>query len=416
MRRGDEDLWVKKMKEMLSDYTEPVSANGWEQLEKELSPKKRLYPMRWWAAAAVLFAAISTVSLFFWNNHTIDDVRNTSVPELISATPDAIPTLPETDVLTTIEQPSFERVAYVAQTTTRKSESVYQKQEQENTEANIQPDTERNIIEEDTANKETTVKQEGTTNRTMARPSGRDKYHLPTEKTKRTSTRGWSVGVNVNSATLSSNSSASQGRGGSEMMMSAVSLPELSHDLANNGVVDVAPDQTLVLKDGIPYLANSKDVHDIDHHQPISVGVSVRKEIGNKFSLETGLMYTLLSSDIKLGGDEPTKIDQKLHYIGIPLKANWDFVDSKHFNLYLSAGGAVEKCVYGKQGSEKKIVGPLQLSLLGAVGAQYKLSNRVGVYVEPGVSYYFDDGSSVETIRKEKQFNINLQGGIRFTY
>lgn len=84
--------------------------------------------------------------------------------------------------------------------------------------------------------------------------------------------------------------------------------------------------------------------------------------------------------------------------------------------MYVSAGGAIEKCVYGKVGSEKETVKPVQLSVMGAVGAQYNISNRVGIYVEPGVSYFFDDGSPIETIRKENPTNFTLQAGIRLTY
>lgn len=84
--------------------------------------------------------------------------------------------------------------------------------------------------------------------------------------------------------------------------------------------------------------------------------------------------------------------------------------------MYVSGGGAVEKCVYGKIGSKSETVKPVQLSVMGAVGAQYNISNRVGLYVEPGVSYFFDDGSSVQTIRKENKTNFTLQAGIRLTY
>ena len=91
-------------------------------------------------------------------------------------------------------------------------------------------------------------------------------------------------------------------------------------------------------------------------------------------------------------------------------------MDAKNFTMYVSAGGAIEKCVYGKIGTESETVKPVQLSVMGAVGAQYNISNRVGLYVEPGVSYFFDDGSDVQTIRKENPCNFTLQGGIRLTY
>jgi hypothetical protein len=76
----------------------------------------------------------------------------------------------------------------------------------------------------------------------------------------------------------------------------------------------------------------------------------------------------------------------------------------------------IEKCVYGKLGTEKETVKPLQFSVSGAVGAQFNATKRVGIYVEPGVAYFFDDGSDVQTIRKENPFNFNIQAGIRLTY
>ena len=125
--------------------------------------------------------------------------------------------------------------------------------------------------------------------------------------------------------------------------------------------------------------------------------------------------YTLLSSDAKFA-DSDQKTKQKLHYLGIPLKANWNFLDKKLFTLYVSGGGMIEKCVYGKLGTEKETVKPLQFSVSGAVGAQFNATKRVGIYVEPGVAYFFDDGSDVQTIRKENPFNFNIQAGIRLTY
>mgnify|MGYP000691818471 FL=1 len=45
-------------------------------------------------------------------------------------------------------------------------------------------------------------------------------------------------------------------------------------------------------------------------------------------------------------------------------------------------------------------VNPLQWSVTAAAGAQVNFTSRLGLYVEPGVAYYFDDHSGVETIRK----------------
>ena len=86
--------------------------------------------------------------------------------------------------------------------------------------------------------------------------------------------------------------------------------------------------------------------------------------------------------------------------------------------VYMSLGdlGYMEKCVHAKVGPYDDLEKPWQFSLTAAVGAQYNIGRHVGVYVEPGVSYYFDDGSSLQTIRKDKPCLFSLQAGFRLSY
>ena len=56
----------------------------------------------------------------------------------------------------------------------------------------------------------------------------------------------------------------------------------------------------------------------------------------------------------------------------------------------------------------------LQWSINANLGVQYNISNLLGIYLEPGVGYYFDDGSDVLTIYKEKKCNFDFQLGVRF--
>ena len=43
-------------------------------------------------------------------------------------------------------------------------------------------------------------------------------------------------------------------------------------------------------------------------------------------------------------------------------------------------------------------------------------SRHVGFYIEPGMAYYFDDGSDIQTIRKEQPWLFALQAGFRLSY
>lgn len=420
----EKELWMNKLKEKLADYSEPTPASGWEQLEKELMPpvERKIYPYRKWmmaAAAVILLAVVSSVSLYFLGTPAADEMRHIQTPALAS-TPDVLPGVQQPDIQGTSVEPVLRpiarenRLAKVDRNIPEhkmpvddpavKDEPTLVVEEKESGKVinKGEPTEETNAGQTQTQTKDAQRQIAGNRPR---RPSGRDKYHIPTEKPS-TRKGTWSMGLGVGN----SGGASSEVGSGAHPYMSRVSMLSVS-----NGLMEIPNDQTLVFEDGVPYLRQAKQVVDIKHHQPISFGLSVRKALGKGFSLESGLTYTLLSSDAKLANNDQ-QIEQKLHYIGIPLRANWNFLDKKLVTLYVSGGGMVEKCVYGKLGSEKETVKPLQFSVSGAVGAQLNATKRVGIYVEPGVAYYFDDGSDIQTIRKENPFNFNIQAGIRLTY
>lgn len=110
------------------------------------------------------------------------------------------------------------------------------------------------------------------------------------------------------------------------------------------------------------------------------------------------------------------------------MKVKHTFWQNRWVTVYAVAGGAVEKCVSGSLetlyvtgNSDRKKehtsldVKNLQWSVNAAVGGQFNMTRQLGLYVEPGISYYFDDGTGIETIRKEHPCNFNLQLGLRFT-
>ena len=80
----EDELWLKKIKDKLEDYSEPLPVAGWERLEKELSVSgapitgpHRMIPFRRWAvaAAAVLLVAVSSVSLWLLQSPVGNEIR-----------------------------------------------------------------------------------------------------------------------------------------------------------------------------------------------------------------------------------------------------------------------------------------------------------------------------------------------------
>lgn len=148
------------------------------------------------------------------------------------------------------------------------------------------------------------------------------------------------------------------------------------------------------------------------HSRPLSVGVSLQKQLSPRIALESGVIYTHLKSELFDAASATTQ-EQTLHYIGIPVKAQIALYKRDKMNLYTAVGGMVELCAAAKNTS---VPDPIQLSLNASLGVQYKLSDRLSLYAEPGVSYHFDDGASASSIRKEKPLNMNLLCGVRMAF
>ena len=155
------------------------------------------------------------------------------------------------------------------------------------------------------------------------------------------------------------------------------------------------------------------------HHQPISVGMQVGFHLLPKLKLSTGLVYTKVSSDFISGvSDTRTVSTQDLHYIGIPLNLSYSVWEYKGLHTYVTAGGegAVNIKNHAETDGEVKESkrDKMQWSTNASVGIQYDFIPQLGVYVEPGMKYYFDNGSQIENIFKDKKLNFNIQLGLRF--
>ena len=165
------------------------------------------------------------------------------------------------------------------------------------------------------------------------------------------------------------------------------------------------------------------------HKLPIKLGVSFRYHFTDRLSLESGINYTYLGAELTSGTNKHYYVtEQNMQYLGVPLNLSYDVWKNRRWNLYATVGGAIDKCIRGRSETEyflnnKKVSTekesimekPVQFSVNGAVGAQLNLLSRVGLYAEPGVVYYFDNGSPIETIYKDKPFNFNFKLGLRIS-
>lgn len=168
----------------------------------------------------------------------------------------------------------------------------------------------------------------------------------------------------------------------------------------------------------------------VRHRLPVHAGASIAYRINDRVSVETGIAYSYLSADIHEGSDSYYFAgEQSLHYVGIPVGVRIRAMSWKNFDIYVGAGFEADKCVSGTlkksyvingqtrdDGHESISIRPLQWSVNAGAGVQYNISSMVGIYAEPGLSYYFDNGSNIETIYSEKPLNFNLNIGLRVSF
>ena len=164
-----------------------------------------------------------------------------------------------------------------------------------------------------------------------------------------------------------------------------------------------------------------------EHQLPITLQMMLSRQISEKASIETGLSYTQLNSTITTGSSSANiQEHQKLRYVGIPIRFGWTWYDKARLRFYSSAGGMLEMPIHSTVGVRHFYNGtntfqkevsphvPVQWSVSLGLGAQYNVTPHLGIYLEPSLQYYINNGSGLKTYRTEHPFELTLPLGLRF--
>lgn len=180
-----------------------------------------------------------------------------------------------------------------------------------------------------------------------------------------------------------------------------------------DGIDGVAPPETdptyvpVLVHDTLTAVGAVPVVHRQHHRQPVRLGISLRYQLSNRWSVESGLTYTRLITEVSTTMDNQTTYDeQHQHYIGVPLNVGYLLWSSRRFSFYASAGGTIEKQLEQS---------PWQLSANAAIGVDYRLTPWLSLYAEPGIGYYFDNRSTTPVLYHNRPLNLSLGVGLRFS-
>lgn len=428
----NEKEWIDHLRNRMEGYSEPLPKGLWDTLSKELEVQKapKVIPIwrRWQVAASVLVLLASALTYWFWSSPKAD-FQNQKLAVVVEDTPlpenapkelrEQMADAKETEVYQSRPSvlPSSARLMEVVVSDTLHEEEADLPLEAVPSEVN-QPKDEP---EEKPGQAEEKVQEEQVHTRQLQAQRAADRKQMERNamsvKNKTGKSSGLSIGVGAGNTPYSSlNTFDGMGSFVSRSTYYTVSDAPMS-PVDNGGLA-----YSQVLLENAVQTPQTR----VKHRMPVTVGFSVAWHFHKDWALETGLNYTLLSSDIHSGSKSYVEENQKLHYVGIPVKLHRSIWKNSWLSIYASAGGEVEKCVSGRletvtvtnggvRSSEQTSldINPLQWSIAAAAGAQVNFTPRLGVYVEPGIAYYFDDHSKVETIRKEHPLNFNLQLGLR---
>lgn len=418
--------WTEKLKDRLSGYEENVPEGLWKDIESTLSGrmataaqrrKSRTVTMIRRTVATVMATAAAAITVFLLiDNGNMQATENSERSEnfdivLSNENIDNTPIKIAINKVTAAFMPDITENARLAYTGTETTET----HESTTTDVTVADRTPQTDVPKTTDGKNCHRKG-GTL------PSGTDRGSRRTGLSGTATPHSGKSNGRISLGLYAGNSTVSTQHTGAQAYPLLYSSPAENMPGGNSEGIQ----QDLL---NIMYAKQYTDIQRTKHHFPIRAGVSVRYATGDRTSIESGVTYTLLRSEMTSGdGKRLEKTRRRLHYIGIPLNISYTVWRNKSFEAYVSAGGEIQKCVSGKDETETVTNGKveqvetgstkdsrLQLSLGTAAGIQYNILPTVSIYAEPGINWYPDNGSAVETIYKDKPFNFSVKAGVRIT-
>ena len=146
------------------------------------------------------------------------------------------------------------------------------------------------------------------------------------------------------------------------------------------------------------------------HDLPLTVGLHLGLDLLPWLGLESGIEYTYLHS---IQNSAAGTWDQRLHFIGIPLRVDFRIWHLGAWDLYAGVGTKLEKCVSASLGRIACEEPRLQWSAETFGGIQLRVWNHTHLYFQPALSWYLTQTDLI-TYRTENPFGFSMNAGLRF--
>ena len=426
---NDNDLFKHLVKGKLADYKGEVPLSGWEKLESSLiATQKTKVLHRRLIASSVAAVAAALVGVFFvFQNMNKELPIQTTEHQTIQIDKQNKPTIIE-EISIKVEKPTTALFADNIPSSQQKYPASSSNVENEKTSLKVSSDislkkekTESTVISKNEGDNNDKVSEidEGTKqqliedfindgNRTLDTSVG-------TQKTKRKSRH---------SISLAGQSGLSSSQNNNTLPTTLRSSVSESYSSYTLGKMQAFNDEQVV-----------EAKSEIHHAQPVSFGVLTSFALSKKLQIETGLVYTYLSSETKSKSIDYNESEKaQFHYLGVPLNLNYTLLSVNKLDMFVTAGAMIEKDIHGriekneeKEGtshssgyasnkpSKIKQHNP-QFSISSGVGITYPLYDKAKLFGKFGARYYINANNEYKTYYSDEKFGLDIQLGIKFNF
>ncbi len=433
---NNKDPFEQIVKSKLADYNAEVPSLGWEKLEGSLLAAQKLKVVRTrWIASTLTAVAAALIGVFFvfqnMNNETPMNVSEIQSPKTTSINKEynkETTTIKKDEVMKEVVKKKTSHSSLIAENTSSTQDkdfvSFSKSDEVRASEAiasdNKEVSEDKTLDEPRNGNKDNDVDEE-TKQRLIQEFINEGKRPLVTSeatKTFKTKTRS----RNSISLTTQSGLSGSQQNSTTPNTLRA-SLSDsygtfaINKMKANNKEVEIQPKS------------------EINHSQPVSFGVLTSFALSRKFQIETGLIYTYLSSETKSKSADYNENEKvQFHYLGVPLNLNYTLFSINKLDMFVSAGAMIEKDISGriKYNDEKKVSSfnsgyaseksskikqnNPQFSISSGLGITYPIYDKANLFGKIGGRYYINANNEYRTYYSDEKFGLDIQLGIKFNF
>ena len=385
--------WTKQMKQKLDGHKMTPPPRLWEDISQQMglepksAPKVAFMRRYYWAAAAVILMIAGFFAFHQFDNdqsqlqQTITQVQTTSTTPVHTATDKPIllahtPITSQQDInkTETAETEPQQEVAEISQEVVETSQEVAESSQEP---SDVPPMVVSNH------QKQTNL------------PDVIQSYET---SSKTDDSSKWTIGLSGSNGLLLAASNSAQTSSEISLYADFNNNPESFNPINTNYA---APD-TYTVSDVV-----------YKHHIPVRFGLSLQYHLNDRFSLLSGISYTYLKSDISSQSFNNQSYKQALSYLGIPVGLSWIVWSSQKLQVYLAGSTLLEKCVDANITDGDISQRPWQWSVNVSAGAEYTFMRQFGLYLEPSLGYYFDDGSSLQHYYKEHPLVPSIQFGLR---